>query len=61
MLGINWVSNNAISNIDRKMFKNYIKYENKSIIETKVTSTLNENVLTNKKYKYKYTSSKNKQ
>ena len=43
-VGINWVSNNVISNIDENVQK-YIKYENKSIIETKVTSTLNENVL----------------
>lgn len=43
-IGLTWVANNITSAIDQNVEK-YMQLENKSIIQTKVISTLNENVL----------------
>ena len=43
-VGINWVANEISSSIDENVEK-YMQFQNKTILETKIASTLNNNVL----------------
>ena len=53
-IGISWVANELQTSIDANVQK-YMQFGNKAVIETKITSTLNENVLPTKNTNIKVT------